>query len=772
MTILKTMPRVMKVAEFGLLACIGLIVLTPTSRLVAAVTGDRPLLVILLEYRDRDFADSDFLADYRARIFGPATRTVTDYFSETSHGHFTYVAAAAGERYGTADGIVRVTMNVDQANAPTGSEFRRQALALANPSFDYRRYDTDDDGTLQDDELAVLVIQANGGASGKTARADAGTNDGVECGGLAVAVMSENAPTYVLYHELSHIVDLDGATGYDLYNLRDGLQQKTIMWRLAANGAITRAGSVGHEIALEADADWFASGGAVAAYRDQNGELSVANYDLSDADHPALKKVARAGLAGDLSVCQVSALRVLTALQSGGGNLKLIVWDVNLEWELTRRGDYTPEPASDIDVVAVSSSRAVAAFSNADGNLKLMVFGISAAGNLTLIDSYTTGGASEINVVKLSSSRVVVAIRLPNSGYLKLICFDIAQNGTLTRRGDYTAGSSRDIDLATVGAARVAASVRTNSETCKVILFEVSKDGELTRLGSHEDGAVVAREEGELQPVTSVGVAGVRVAFAYVDADRLLQVRALDVEPDGNLTLAGSASAGTVRSAKVIRITSDGSLFATLSRSDGQIWTGTGFGMLGGNTGSQAVHFDPYTKLKLGWLPYQTVICPGTYRLHPMGTADDEALIVRDPAHRATEYFIVEVRKRISDYEDGLEDEGLAIWHVDETKRYPEPFVSLEWLGGSRDTALWAATDTALTLYDDSSSPAGSRWSDFSASGIAISEVEAFSNGISFRLSKPPCAVATLQSGEHRQRSPRTKYVTFDWRPNDTSRGY
>jgi len=44
-TILKTMPRVMKVAEFGLLACVGLIVLTPTSRLVAAGTGGPPLLL-------------------------------------------------------------------------------------------------------------------------------------------------------------------------------------------------------------------------------------------------------------------------------------------------------------------------------------------------------------------------------------------------------------------------------------------------------------------------------------------------------------------------------------------------------------------------------------------------------------------------------------------------------------------------------------------------------------------------------------------------------
>lgn len=745
----KTRTHVLNGARIGLLLGVGLTVLGATGRLAAAVTGNRPLLVILLEYQDRSFADAGFRADYKARIFGPATRTVTGYFSETSHGHFTYVAATAGERDGTADGMVRVTMAVAQGNAPTGSEFRRQALALANPVFDYGRYDANGDGTLQDKELAVLVIQANGGTSGKTARAAAVTCDGVKLEGLAVAVISEEAPTYVLYHELSHVVDLDGATGYDLYNLRDGFQQKMIVWRLDAAGAITRGGSVGHEIALELDANWFALGGAVAAYRDQNGELSVADYDVSDADHPALQNVVRAGLGSDLSVCQVSPLRVLTALTSGGGNLKLIVWDVGLDWALTRRGDITPERASDIDVVAVSSSRAVVACRNADGNLKVMVFAISPAGNLSLSGSYTAGAASEINVVALNSSRVVVAVRLPDSGDLKLICFDISAGGVPTRRGDYTAGSCRDIDLAAVGAARVAVSVRTNSDTCKVILFEVNNNGEFTRLGSREEGPMVAREEGELQPMTSVGLAGVRVVFAYVDAERLLQVRALDVEPNGSLTPVGSASAGEVRSAKVIRITSDGALFATLSRSDGQIWTGTDFGMLGGNTGSRAVHFDPYTKLKLGWLPYGTVLCSGTCWLYPMGTDGAEALLIRDPSHRATEYFLVEMRKRTSLYEDGLADEGLAIWHVDETKPYPEPFVSLEWLGGSRETALWAAADTTLSRYDDSSSPAGSRWSDFSTSDIAISDVQAFGSGLSFRVSKPPCVAAAQAVGGH-----------------------
>src|SRR5262245_4385875 len=87
----------------------------------ADVTGDRPLLVILLEFQDRSFADAQFLNHYKARIFGPAEPNVTDYYRETSHGRFTYVAATRGETYGIADGMARVLMNVRNDQAPTGS---------------------------------------------------------------------------------------------------------------------------------------------------------------------------------------------------------------------------------------------------------------------------------------------------------------------------------------------------------------------------------------------------------------------------------------------------------------------------------------------------------------------------------------------------------------------------------------------------------------------------------------------------------------------------
>jgi M6 family metalloprotease-like protein len=713
----------------------------------AAVTGDRPLLVILVEYRDQRFDDPNYLSNFKSRIFGPAEPNVTEYYRETSHGRFTYVAAISGERSGSADGMVYVLMDVLEANHPSGPEYRRQVLALADPLFNYSRYDSNGDGTIQDSELAVLVIHAtNEGTAGKTDRAGIVALDGVSLSGLGVAVVSDNAPNYTLFHELGHLVDL-GGYAVDLYNQRDGIQQQLVMWEVGANGAITRRASRTSEIALEVDATGYGTGYAVAAYRDQNGELSLANYDISSANSPSHQKIARAGLASDISVAQLSALRAVTALRSGSGSLKLIVWDVDFGWNFIRRGDYTAGSASDIEVAALSSSRVVAGMRDSDGNFKLICFDVSQDGELTRRGNYTSGGATEINVVMINSSRIVAAMRQAG-GNLKVICFDVSAAGNFTRRGDWEAGIARDIDLARVSSRRVATSVRTEAGNLKVILFGISDQGDVTRQGSFESDPVCDKntrctgDAGDLPQATDLtaktSIASLttsRLAVAFVDPAKLLQMRTLDIVND-DLILVGSASTPDVPnqlfvSGRIMR--SSSSLFATVGQIDGQIWTGNGYGLLGGWTGNNLVHFDPYTKLKLGWLPYTEISSSTPFGLAPMGHGAAQALIVRVPGHRQSEYFILEVRNRESLYERGLPDEGLAIWHIDELRPYPQAFASLEWLGGSAAKALWAVGDS-LVLYDDSSSPSGSRWNDFSTSGLSIRQIDGFFGGLSFEV--------------------------------------
>ena len=690
----------------------------------ASASGQRPLLVILLSFQDKTFDADRSLAHYKARIFGPALPNVEAYFLENSNSMFTYVPASAGDNDGTADGLVQVTMDVPFGTAPTGSEFRSQALGLADPIFNFGLYDANRDGTLQNSELTVLVVQANDGDSGKTSTAGDVTYDRVSVHGLPVPVMSQYASNYVLYHELAHAVDFYGPTGFDLYNLRDGFQQKAIMWQVNPNGTIQRAGDVEGEIAQELAAAGLPGGEAVSAYRDQNGELRLATWDLSASDNPLMKKTASAGLASDLSLAFLSPLRTVTALRQGNGDLKLIVWDINLQWDFTRRGDYTAGQASDIKVAAASASRVVVACRDSNGNLKLIAFDVSTAGELTRLGSYTAGGATEMNLVTLTSSQIVAAVRQAG-GDLKLIAFDLSADGTFTRLGDYQAGIAANIDLARVSLHRVVTSVRTEAGNLKAILFDVSDQGVITRLSSYAGGQIHA-----VGKTAVVGLAQTRMAVSYRDGDQNLQVLTLDIQNEGGtLALVGNASAGLVPSTQLVKVSS--SLFVTFVQIDGQIWTGKGFSLLG----NRFVHLDPYTKLKLGWTSYTT--CgprSGPVEVFYQGQmpGQNHVVILRSAAHRANEYYIVEARRWGSTNESGLPDEGLAIWHVDEDRQYPQPFVSLEWLGGSPATALWDPANPVISLFDDSSSPAGSRWNDSSLSGISISQVESIPGGIRF----------------------------------------
>jgi hypothetical protein len=125
------------------------------------VLGERPLLLILVAYSDRFFSDPQFQSRYQARIFGPGDPCVTSYHRETSHGNFTYVAATNGETQGSADGIIYLPVKMRQEEAPSGKEYRRLILQLANRYFDYGRYDADSNGVIENPELTVLIIQAN-----------------------------------------------------------------------------------------------------------------------------------------------------------------------------------------------------------------------------------------------------------------------------------------------------------------------------------------------------------------------------------------------------------------------------------------------------------------------------------------------------------------------------------------------------------------------------------------------------------------------------------
>jgi len=74
-------------------------------------------------------------------------------------------------------------------------------------------------------------------------------------------------------------------------------------------------------------------------------------------------------------------------------------------------------------------------------------------------------------------------------------------------------------------------------------------------------------------------------------------------------------------------------------------------------------HLDPFLKLRLGWARPRFITEAGQYRLASVEKTG-QVLVLWDPAHSASEYFLVENRWPEATYESTLPDQGLAIWHI------------------------------------------------------------------------------------------------------------
>jgi M6 family metalloprotease-like protein len=133
---------------------------------VAAV-GARPLLLVMVEFRDQRFAAADTCAARRAAFFGPSSPNVAGYFRENSNGRFTYADAGcvgpllARDLASTAVDDATYAGAMEPRNEGLEGEGREvlgDALARAAASVDLARFDVNRDGALTPDELTVVMV--------------------------------------------------------------------------------------------------------------------------------------------------------------------------------------------------------------------------------------------------------------------------------------------------------------------------------------------------------------------------------------------------------------------------------------------------------------------------------------------------------------------------------------------------------------------------------------------------------------------------------------
>ena len=141
------------------------ILLSPSAQAPApqAVTGDRSLLVILVDFRDTQIQYEELWADL---VFGEAD-SVRRFYSDATGGGINLIPAR--ENYagpGAADdGVVRVELNYNHPDNGGSAAIARDAIRAAAGSVDFAAYDRNNDRKITPDELHILVVCAGYEAS-------------------------------------------------------------------------------------------------------------------------------------------------------------------------------------------------------------------------------------------------------------------------------------------------------------------------------------------------------------------------------------------------------------------------------------------------------------------------------------------------------------------------------------------------------------------------------------------------------------------------------
>jgi hypothetical protein len=267
---------------------------------------------------------------------------------------------------------------------------------------------------------------------------------------------------------------------------------RLIAWNVASTGAITRTGSSGEEAGLAAyiDIAGHVSGTQLvtSCAESGSGALKLISWDVSD-DGSVITRLgdsgSQAGTARGTSIIAVSQDRLVTAVRTEEGNLRLIGWRLNGDGSLTRLADSGNQAGSagEIALSLMTDGTVVTSVQAGDGNLELISWAVSDTAITRVSDSSgLAGAATRIRAVVDQAGHLVTAVRT-DEGNLRLIVWQV-DAGKFTRLADSAdlAGETvgHDISLA---AGRIITGVRTTGSALKVIMWQTAADGTVTRIG-------------------------------------------------------------------------------------------------------------------------------------------------------------------------------------------------------------------------------------------------------------------------------------------------
>ena len=194
-------------------------------------------------------------------------------------------------------------------------------------------------------------------------------------------------------------------------------------------------------VTIPSQSPMFNRGRAIIAYRNAQGQLRLATYLVDNGGQLSMSMDSgnQAGSVEKLSMAAYDSQRVVTAVKTSEGNLKLIPWRINQDGSIDRlHGQNDPtfnDPNAgyidEIDVVGYNFNYAfykhvVTAVRTSDGKLKLIAWGID-GGDIVRLGSSgdQAGAASQIRVAWSNNSQRVITSMRDSQGNLRVIAWRV-----------------------------------------------------------------------------------------------------------------------------------------------------------------------------------------------------------------------------------------------------------------------------------------------------------------------------------------------------------
>ncbi len=224
--------------------------------------------------------------------------------------------------------------------------------------------------------------------------------------------------------------------------------------------------------------------------------------------------VEAAGAVGGIAVTSIFPSRLITAVRTGAGNLKLILWSVDSNGGITRNSNSADQAGEASNIAIAAGQRVVTAVRTGSDDLKLISWDLMNNELQRAGDSDDLAGeASLIQILALTPTVFLTACR-SGSGRLLLISWQLNQDGSFTRLADSgrLAGAASEISLVLVRSrigspaptAVVATTVRAGNGTAKVIAWQVvTADGSIRRVG--DSGSKIGEATQIASAVASTG---------------------------------------------------------------------------------------------------------------------------------------------------------------------------------------------------------------------------------------------------------------------------